>query len=368
MDRLPVAARQLPVASSMSRRRPPIADREQPTAHRESPIAPILPAVKIRLGIIGTGEAWETRHRPALRMLHDRFDVRAVFSPVARLAENIAGEFQADVADGYRVMVHRCDIDAVLVLQRTWLGWLPMMAAAEAGKAIYWGGRCDLDPTADADVRRTIDDSGVSMMVEFPRRYAPATLRLKELIATRLGRPQMIFCHRRISCGDDLPARRRWELLELIDWTRYVVGHPVATVTSIGHEAADGTDDYELLNLTFDADPPVTANLSVGSYVPGEWSEAIAFQCPSAMQIRCERGLAFVDLPSTLVWFDAAGRHVETLEAETPVGQQLLSQFHRAVTSLLRNVGDLGDLFTAGEILRAAGRSRDEGRRVEIDR
>lgn len=61
--------------------------------------------MKVRIGLIGLGDAWQTRHRPALRMLHDRFDVRAVFSSVAKLAENSASEFQADVVDGYRTGV-----------------------------------------------------------------------------------------------------------------------------------------------------------------------------------------------------------------------------------------------------------------------
>ena len=45
-------------------------------------------------------------------------------------------------------------------------------------------------------------------------------------------------------------------------------------------------------------------------------------------------GSPSVDLPSNLVWFDEAGRHQESLQADRPVGEQLLSQFHRAVTSL----------------------------------
>jgi len=43
-----------------------------------------------------------------------------------------------------------------------------------------------------------------------------------------------------------------------------------------------------------------------------------------------------VDLPATLVWFDEAGRHQESLDSERPVGEQLLTHFYRAVTSLVR--------------------------------
>ncbi len=346
--------------------------------------------MKLRIGLIGLGDAWQTRHRPALRMLHDRFDVRAVFSTVAKLAENSATEFQADAVDGYRALVSRCDIDAVMILQRSWLGWLPMLAACDAGKAIYWAGDLDFDPGRDADVRRAIEASGVAFMTEFPRRLAPATLRLKELIATRLGPPRLVFSHRRISettsgqrgGGDGDPSRR--ELVELIDWCRYVVGREPTNVTSTGHSAGDTSlantssspaeacqmpSDYRSLTLQFAATadlPQVTAQISCGSYIPTSWHEAIGFRPPSAMQIRCERGVAFIDLPATLVWFDDAGRHLESLETELPVGEQLLTQFHRTVTSLVRNMSDLNDAYRAASILAAAHQSDLEGRRIDV--
>ena len=84
------------------------------------------------------------------------------------------------------------------------------------------------------------------------------------------------------------------------------------------------------------------------------------------MEICCERGVAFLDLPSTLVWFDDAGRHVESLESEMPVGEQLLTQFHRSVTSLVRNISELDDVYRAAVILAAVRQSETEGRRVSL--
>ena len=335
--------------------------------------------MKLRIGIIGHGDAWQTRHGPALRVLHDRFDVRAVFSTVTKLAENIASEFQADAVDGYRALVSRCDIDAVIILQKTWLGWLPLLAACEAGKAVYWAGDLGLEVDHDQELRRSIDASGVSFMVEFPRRFAPATLRLKELIATRLGQPKMIFCHQRMleheaACptGHADPVRR--ELTELIDWCHYVVGRPASRVTSLQHPGlqhtgdTDSSSDYRCLSLSFapeDDAPAVTAQLSCGSYIPAAWQEAIGFRAPAAMHLCCERGIAYLDLPHGLVWFDEAGRNMETLDTEQPVGQQLLSSFHRSVTSLLRNASDIEDAFAAAAVLAAADQSDQEGRWID---
>ena len=339
--------------------------------------------MKLQIGLIGLGDAWETRHRPALRVLQERFDVRAVYGPVAKLAESCAAEFQADAIDGYRALVSRCDIDAVMILERSWLGWLPMLAACQAGKSIYWASDLDFDPQRDAKVRQAVVDSGVAFMAEFPRRFAPATLRLRELIATQLGAPRLVFCHRRLTnpepkgrdgCVTD-PSHR--ELVEAIDWCRYVVGREPATVTSTGYgQGPQPSDpqqpskpDYQGLSLQFAAterQPAVVAQITCGSYIPATWHEAASFRPPSEMQVCCERGVAFIDLPNSLVWFDDAGRHMESLDLETPVGEQLLSQFHRTVTSLVRHLKDLDDAYQAASILAAAHRSHVEGRRIAV--
>ena len=85
------------------------------------------------------------------------------------------------------------------------------------------------------------------------------------------------------------------------------------------------------------------------------------------MQVACERGIAFIDLPETLIWFDEAGRHMESLESERPVGEQMLTQFHRSVTSLLRKSTDFDDAYRAVQIVLGAQRSAESGVRVLID-
>ena len=112
--------------------------------------------------------------------------------------------------------------------------------------------------------------------------------------------------------------------------------------------------------------PPVTAQISCGSYIRRSWPEAVNIRAPSAMQICCQQGVAFIDLPANLVWFDDAGRHLESLETELPVGEQLLTQFHRSVTSLLRNMSDLNDTYRAASIFAAARQSESERRSIDI--
>jgi len=56
--------------------------------------------MKLRVGVVGLGQAWETRHAPALRALADRFEVRAFCDPVAHRAAEIAQRWPARTCDG----------------------------------------------------------------------------------------------------------------------------------------------------------------------------------------------------------------------------------------------------------------------------
>jgi predicted dehydrogenase len=336
--------------------------------------------MKLRLGLIGLGKDWQTRHLPALRLLQDRFEVRAIYGSVAHLADQVAREFRADRVDGYRALIEREDVDAVMMLESDWYGMLPLLAACDAGKAVYCSAEIDFEPNAAAEVKRRVEGAGIAFMSEFPRRFAPATLRLKELIATRLGHPRLLFCHRRLACesGDysrsarSLNARSSRELIELIDWCRYIVGHDPNWVQAVWHPSIHDsiTADYQIISIDFssgeDYRKKSLAQISCGAYIPAYWHEAIAFRPPAAVQVCCEKGLAFVDLPNGLVWFDEAGRHQESLDSELPVGQQLLAQFHRAVTSLVRKVGDLEDTYRALQTLETAQRSMREGIRIPL--
>ena len=336
--------------------------------------------MKLRIGLVGLGEVWQTRHAPALRTMSDRFEVRAVCDQVAHRAEQVAAEFNADPVDGYRTLAMREDVDVVLLLSPQWYGVLPILAACESGKAVYCAAGLDMEFDEAILVKQRVEESGIAFMAEFPRRHSPATIRLKELIATRLGIPRLIFCHQRSaaqSTSHCLPVRSpdhfaARHLVELVDWCNYVVDQKPSHVTGLMHRTGcnAGDDDYQMMSLDFsDPNHPGTgpvAQISCGRYIPAEWQEAITYRPLAHMQISCMNGTAFVDLPSTLVWFDEAGRHVESLDSERPLGEQMLTQFYRAVTSLVRMTNDLEDAYQALHIVRKARKSHQEGRRISL--
>ena len=336
--------------------------------------------MRLRVGVVGLGDGWEHRHRPALRALTDRFEVRAFCADVALRAEQAAQEFQAVAVDGFRALACRPDIDAVLVLAPDWYGPLPILAACESGKAIYWASALDIEPSRAEEVKKRVEEAGVAFMAELPRRHAPATIRLKELIATRLGKPELLFCHERLRLKSNDGRLRRFHqcpvqlsrLMELVDWCCYVVGEEPSAVFGAHHEKP-GTPsdvDYRMMSLDFSQpDAPgrgALAQISCGQYLRTSWHEAISFRPPAELQVCCENGVAFIDLPATVIWFDEAGRHLESLDSERPVGEQLLTHFHRAVTSLVRKTSDLEDAYRALRVVTGAQHSFEQGKRVSL--
>lgn len=334
--------------------------------------------MKIRLGLIGLGESWTERHRRAVLSMSDRFEIRAVCDGVHHRAELAAEELHVSVAGGYHSLVKRPDIDAVIITSSSWAGPLPILAACEAQKAIFCSRDVDLLPGDVGKIREQVEQAGIAFSAELVRRNAPATLRLKELIATQLGKPQLLFCHHRlgVNCsvhGSTMDPICR-ELVELLDWCCFIVDQTPSFVTGLVHKRHDKTypelavEDYHSLSLEFSSDgltAPV-AQVSCGRYIPAAWQEAVNYRPLASLQVSCERGIAFVDLPNSLVWFDEAGRHQESLDYELPIGERLLDQFHRSITSLVRNRSDLEAIARAHEIIARAEQSHLEGRRIEV--
>lgn len=335
--------------------------------------------MKLRVGLVGLGPAWDYRHRPALLSLGDRFQVCAVSEQIGLRAKQVAKEFDACAVDGYRVLTQRQDVDAILMLSSQWYGALPILAACDAGKAVYCAAALDLEPEQAGDIKSRVEQSGIAFMAEFPRRQSPATLRLKELIATRLGAVRLVFCHQRLVLKPPKENSQKHvaspitrELIELVDWCRFVVGSNPVAVTGVSHAASGESAgrDYHMMSVRFEPnaanpDGPV-AQISCGRYLPDDWKEAVSFRPPAGLQVCCENGVAFVDLPSNLIWFDSAGRHQESLERDRPVGEVMLSQFHRAVTSLVRRQDDLEDAYRALRIVLASRESNQSGKRIDL--
>ena len=308
-----------------------------------------------------------------------------MFDAVYQLAVHAAEEFGAEPVGGIEALLARADVDAVLVLATQWHGFYPLIASRRAEKPLYYGGPLKILGRCKQEIGDDIADYP-EFMAELPRRWAPGTIRLKELLATTLGPPKLVFCHQRRGADDGAAeenggeAERGRELIEMIDWCCYVVGKEPRTVTGIQHQTGSCTGSYEdptdeafdYQSMTIDFSPPyapgteTVSQISFGRYFPSSWQEAINYRPLADLQIACENGVAFVDLPSTLVWFDSFGRHQESLDSERPVGEQLLIRFHQAVLHGEHPLQDWQEIRRTLEVLCGAAKSHGEGRRWEL--
>lgn len=326
--------------------------------------------MRIKVGVIGVGPDWETRRLPALRAVPDRFEVTAVCDPVGHRAEQAARTLGADAHDGFRALMARRDVEAVMLYNNDWFGALPVRAACEAGKGVYCAAALELQDDEAATLRDQVREAGVAFMAEFPCRLSPATLRLKELIATKLGRPRLLFCNRRELAGATNGGHEpcNIDLIELIDWCRYMVDEEPTSLIASMHQGARETSEYFSVSLDFSTNGKIgtgpLAVIACGEYVAPQYEESLAYRRPADMKVVCERGIAFLDLPSTLIWFNEAGQHLERLDHERPVGEQMLLHFHRAVESLVLKTASLDDAHRAIAIANKARHSARAGQRV----
>lgn len=94
---------------------------------------------KIRLGVIGTGLAWEQLHYPAIQELNDKYEIVALANRTKNDAENFANKINLDlknVYDDYNELLKRDAIDAVDILVPIQLNFEVAEAAINAKKHI----------------------------------------------------------------------------------------------------------------------------------------------------------------------------------------------------------------------------------------
>ncbi len=338
---------------------------------------------RLRVGVIGLGRLWEARHKPALARLRDRFQVVAVYDQVLLRAALEARQLGCTAAEGLTELVARSDVDVVYVLTPQWFGLHAVTLACRFGKPVY----CALPPAADLaglrEVAALVRESRNLYVPELPRRFYPATLRLRELLATRLGRPRLVLGHARLfgfdRYGDPGPSTQLSpsSLMvdpggNLIDWCRFIFeSEPVAIhgcgMTlggSAGGGATDAGSDFESIGLEFPGG--AMAQIGVARYHRTLWGEASRFLPQPGFQVFAERGAAWLEMPERLQWTDSEGVHEEHLPMEPSVGELLGDQFYRLVHGEPSLATTIDDALAVALLTSTLQRSREEGRRIVV--
>ena len=117
-------------------------------------------------------------------------DVRAIYDSVASRAENAAATLGATPVQGVLSLLDRTDVKAILLLDSAWLGHEMLQLLCSQQKPIFIADSLDVDAGKLTQLHNRAVANGLTLMPEFGRRYTPATSRLQELMATRIGRPR----------------------------------------------------------------------------------------------------------------------------------------------------------------------------------
>lgn len=316
----------------------------------------------LHIGIIGLGSTWEQRYRPTLWRLRDRIQVAGVYDPVAAKATQVAAELRTAPVEGIWELLSRPLVKGVLVLDATWLGHIPLLMACSRGKPAYIAGTLGNSLSVVNQLQHESDETGNDLMPELSRRYTPATIRLRELLATRLGRPRRIRVELHLPAVPDsqLPIGQATELdalVGLVDWCRCIVGTTFAGAVSRETVTTGGIHGPARIH-----DLKVTFKRSATDGEPA-WAEIRLFlhqneRCDLPVclsgHIDCAHGHASLSGPSQLSWKIGAETITESLSSERSELEVMLDHFSRRVVGGLIPVPSVADVSRAMQLIHSA--------------
>jgi predicted dehydrogenase len=299
---------------------------------------------RLRVGVIGLGRQWRRRYAPALQALTDLFELTAVCDQIPQQAAAEAARLRCPAAAGPSELIERDDVGAVLLLDLGWQRLWPVERAARAGKPVFCLPSLEDDADNADAVAGRVREAGLPVLMAAAVGFTPAALRLAEFQRERLGPVRFLVC--------EAGGRRPVVDSGLVAWLLSLLGTPPRAVSAAGGESAG------LSSLTLQAEG-------------GRSLQLTSWHAPGArpglrLHVVAERGQATLEAPRRLSWADAAGTHALALPPGRPAAEVLLAHFHRAAAHGRPPWPSLDDAYRALGCLRAAARSRAEGRRVEL--
>jgi len=294
---------------------------------------------KVSVALIGVGSSWDSYYRTAIERLSAKLSVRAVCDSVLLRATSVADEFEATPMSCPWQLTQRTDLHAWLILDPGWYHTYPAeLSVHHARPALY--ANTFAAPLQDlTNILKRSLEQGETLMPEFPQRFTPATTRLRELIATRLGPV------RRIEIAIPRPAEftsiNHWLtdnqecFIGMLDWCTCLIGSTCDRVS------LTSTDGAPRLELNF---PPRAVAIGKPAVV------SIAFENTGETIVRrveCERGRVVISSPTHIAWQTDSAATEETLAHERSPHEIILDQFCR------RALGGLVPVPTATDALQA---------------
>ncbi len=321
----------------------------------------------INLGIVGLGPVWESRYRPVLDKLQHRVRIRAVFDPVASRCDEVAASLRAAPYQGVLALLTQADVRGILLLDSSWYGNALIHFLGQMRKPVYVAGSLGEDADELARLRSLVESEGLLVMPEFSRRFTPATCRLHELIATRLGRPKHIAIdavHPAPNALDAIPGQKAGTdfMVGLLDWCRYVVRLTTVRLEAGPLDPALPPDKpHHRVAIEFGDNRehgPVRSTAELRVRHPDVPPCPDAAGSSVSFSILCEKGEAMIDGPAQIRWKLTGGEiETESLTADRSEVEVMIDHFCRRLVGGLIPVADISDVCRCLRLVHATRQS-----------
>ena len=258
---------------------------------------------RIRVGVIGAGFIVNYAHLPSLRILSDRFEVKAVCSRRLEEAKAVALKYGVpEATDDWRSLVNRGDLDAVIIATPTYTHREMAVEAARAGKHVLLEKPIALKLEDAVEIVRESEKAGVKLLVGHCLRFWPEYIKAREVVLSgAIGEPRVARAYRL----SGFPGKTWHMFMELsggvtvdlmihdIDYLRWVLGDI---------EEVYGTA-LRVTGKTVDSPDHSTALLKFKSgaiaYVEASWAFPRGYPFTTYLEIAGSKGLLVVDNVST---------------------------------------------------------------------
>ena len=346
----------------------------------------ILPLARFRfminIGIIGLGPVWES-YRAVLSQLRRPPQVTVVYDCVPARAEQVAKEFDAAAVSGLQAVASRNDVQAILLMETGWPGPQMLNLLSRCRKPVFIGSWVPTDVATYQKWYDVTEQEGITLMPAMWRRFLPATVRLKELIATEIGAPEQISLaldlFQPMSNGQLTETILGW--LDLVWYlirrepltsdVRMEVGpdalsqtlvvrfparhpHPVEGASAKGSRECVARITLKHANATPEGLELLQQRVSVPSKTAATGPECWHFEAATVPRIElvCECGTATVESRSSISWQSRESTATsESLVAERAERVVMLDHFCRRAVGGLIPVADYNDIARALKVL-----------------
>ena len=176
---------------------------------------------KLRLGVIGTGMAWEWLHYPAIKELGDKYEIVALANRTQSDAEEFAKKIGLDlknVYNDYRDLLARDDIDVVDILVPISKNYTISEETARSGKNII----CEKPLAPNLEQARKFTEipkkHNVMVMIAENFRYNEEMNKIRDIVHQgKIGEP-IYFIWNEVEC---FPCRMVEDTFAAAEWRQH---------------------------------------------------------------------------------------------------------------------------------------------------